>query len=92
MTLDGSISRWPALVFVAALLAAIIYSARRYGVVPKSKYLRDPRTIPYAAFWNFLSEKKWTAEGVEFHRQYLASTAKIAVGLFVLWLILDAIS
>jgi len=92
VSLDGSIARWPALVFGAAIVAVNIYAARRYGLVPKHKYLRDPRTIPYAAFWNFLSDKKWTAEGVELHKQYLAFVAKVAAGLVVLWCILDAIS
>ena len=92
MSVDGSISRWPALVFVAAVVAVNVYSARRFGLVPKSKHLRDPRTIPYAAFWNFLSERKWTAEGVEFHKKYLVFVAKMAAGLVVLWCVLDAIS
>jgi hypothetical protein len=86
--LDGSMSRGAALAFGAAIIGVNIYSARRYRLVPKRAHLRDPRGARYAAFWNFLSEQKWTADGVEFHRRYMAFLAKVAAGLVVLWIML----
>ena len=92
MQLDGSISGWAAVVLGAALVAVNVHAARRYGWVPRREHLRDPNGLAYAAFWNFLSADKWTAEGVALHRRYLGFLARTAAGLGALWLVLDALT
>ena len=92
MGLDFSVSGWGNLVFVAWLLGMVIYSANRYGVIPKPEHLRDPRDIPVLAFWNVFSREKWTPEGLAFHRRVIAFSAKALLTTVVLWIVLDLLT
>ncbi len=68
------------------LVAGIGWGVRtnvKYGVVPKREHLRDPKGVPYAAFWNLFSHDKWTDEGVALHKR-LAVELLIFV---VVWLV-----
>jgi hypothetical protein len=92
MRLNWQVTGWGLWVMGAVILATTIYSMARYGTVPKREHLRDPRGVPYAAFWNFLSAEKWTPEGLAFHRRVIRFSVRSFVGLLTLWLVLDALT
>ena len=80
------------MVFIGAFVAVMVYSWVRFGIVPKAKHLRRPGDTLYAASWNFLSEEKWTPEGIALHKQVIKFGVTIAIGLGALWLVLDALT
>ena len=71
--------RYIAMVLVAGALASIY--GLRVRRPPHERYLNDPNEMAIVAFWNVFSSRKWTPEGLAYHR-HIFKTAGL---MLVLW-------
>jgi hypothetical protein len=78
-------NRYIALVLAVGALASIY--GLRVRRPPHERYLNDPNEMAIVAFWNAFSSRKWTPEGLAYHR-HLLKTAGLMLSLFVVGLIL----
>ena len=69
---------------VGALASICGFRVRR---PPHERYLNDPNETAIVAFWNVFSSKKWTPEGLAYHR-HLFKTAGLMVALWVFGMII----
>jgi hypothetical protein len=73
-------------VFLVAAALASIYGLR-VRRPPHDQYLNDPSEMALVAFWNVFSSKKWTPEGLAYHR-HLFKTAGLVLALYVIGMII----
>ena len=91
MTLDGKIGSRSVFYVLLALLSGIsIWLERRWNPQPpRERYLRNPDDALVIAFWNVFSSKKWTEEGLTFHRKRLLFIPMFLGAFFLEWLVID---
>jgi hypothetical protein len=91
MTFDGRIGTgsWFILYLVVFAIVANWLERRWNPQPPHKRYLRNPNDAPFIAFWNVFSSKKWTDEGLAFHRRRLLAMPIILAALGLGYLLTD---
>jgi hypothetical protein len=93
MRLDGTIANTPVGLTVLAVFVVLgNWFERRWNPMPpRERYQRDPNRVPIVAFWNLFDERRWTAEGIAFHRRRMVFAFWAVLVFGCGWLLLDSI-
>jgi hypothetical protein len=90
--LNGDISNGPSIIgFIVILAIGALWASARNPRPPRERYLRNPTELGFVSFWNVLSSRKWTPEGVAYHRKQLRIAGIFLLAFAFGWLILDLI-